>query len=76
MLSMDEFVMTFFVIGRESTLPLYIFSEMRREVTPAINAVSTLLLGFTLLVWVVGFGLAVRSRRASQRIEAWGGGSD
>ena len=31
-LSFDEFIITFFVIGPDSTLPLFIFSTLRRTV--------------------------------------------
>src|SRR6185437_15663057 len=42
-LSMDEIAVTFFLIGRENTLPLEIWSRLRRGMTPEINAVSTLI---------------------------------
>jgi spermidine/putrescine transport system permease protein len=43
-LSLDEFVITFFVIGPENTLPIVIFSNVRTVVTPEINAIATILL--------------------------------
>jgi len=43
-LSLDEFVITFFVIGAQNTLPIVIFSNVRSVVTPEINAVATVLL--------------------------------
>ncbi len=43
-LSFDEFLITFFVIGSESTLPMLIWSMMRRSIDPRINAISTLLM--------------------------------
>ena len=51
-ISFDEFVVTYFVIGNQSTMPMIIWSMLRRSVSPALNAVSTLLLAlsFTLLV--------------------------
>jgi ABC-type spermidine/putrescine transport system permease subunit II len=51
-ISFDEFVVTYFVIGNQSTMPMIIWSMLRRSVSPALNAVSTLLLvlSFTLLV--------------------------
>jgi len=56
--SFDEFVVTSFVSGTETTLPMYIWSMMRRTVTPLINAISTLALLFSILIlvvaWVVG----------------------
>lgn len=62
-LSFDEFVITFFVIGHDSTLPLFIWSRLRRTIDPSINAVSTLLLLSTLLLFAVAFILTVRGER-------------
>lgn len=62
-LSFDEFVITFFVVGPDATLPMYIWSSLRRTIDPSINAISTLLLGFTILLFVVTFMLTVWSER-------------
>jgi spermidine/putrescine transport system permease protein len=62
-LSFDEFVITFFVIGPDSTLPLYIWSGLRRTIDPSINAISTLLLAFTMLLFVVTYLLTTWSER-------------
>lgn len=44
-LSLDDFVVTFFTAGPGViTLPLEVYSRVRRTVTPEINAVSTLML--------------------------------
>jgi spermidine/putrescine transport system permease protein len=44
-LSLDEFVITFFTSGPGSTtLPIQVWSMLKRGVTPEINALSTLLL--------------------------------
>ncbi len=53
-LSLDEIAVSFFLIGRDNTLPLEIWSRLRRGITPEINAISTLILLFsiaTILVW-------------------------
>ncbi len=53
-LSVDEIAVSFFLIGRENTLPLEIWSRLRRGITPEINAVSTLIFLFslgTILLW-------------------------
>jgi len=53
-LSLDEIAVSFFLIGRENTLPLEIWSRLRQGMTPEINAISTLILLFsiiTILVW-------------------------
>ncbi|MGE5468431.1 MAG: ABC transporter permease [Ignavibacteria bacterium] len=48
-LSIDDFVITFFVAGvGVTTLPLQIYSMIKVAVTPEVNAVSTLLMGVTL----------------------------
>jgi len=59
-LSFDEFVITFFVIGSQSTLPLYIWSSMRRTIDPSINTISTLLMLVTLVMFAVAFALTIR----------------
>jgi spermidine/putrescine transport system permease protein len=46
-LSMDEIAVTFFLIGRENTLPLEIWSRLRRGATPEMNAISTLIFAFS-----------------------------
>lgn len=53
-LSIDDFVITFFTAGvGVSTLPLQIYSMIKIAVTPEVNAVSTLLMGFTLSLIVL-----------------------
>jgi ABC-type spermidine/putrescine transport system permease subunit II len=66
LLSFDEFIITFFVIGPQSTLPLFIFSSLRRTVDPSINAISSLLLLVTIVVFTVSFALTVRSARSGR----------
>lgn len=64
-ISFDEFIVTFFVIGNESTLPLVIFSRLRRTIDPSINAISSLLLFLNIGLWLVALVYSVRleSRR-------------
>jgi spermidine/putrescine transport system permease protein len=53
-LSLDEIAVSFFLIGRENTLPLEIWSRLRQGITPEINAISTLILLFSIgavLIW-------------------------
>jgi len=48
-LSMDDFVITFFVAGPGSTtLPLLVYSKVKFGVTPDLNALATLLLAFSI----------------------------
>jgi spermidine/putrescine transport system permease protein len=71
-LSFDEFVITFFLIGSNSTLPLLIWSSMRRTVDPSINAISTLLMAVSLALFALAFLLTVRTnRRRSQAPERY-----
>jgi spermidine/putrescine transport system permease protein len=59
-LSIDDFVITYFTAGAgSSTLPIRIYSMVKRGVTPDINALSTLLLLATLVV----IAAAVRLQR-------------
>ncbi|AXC13061.1 Spermidine Putrescine ABC transporter permease component potC [Acidisarcina polymorpha] len=57
-LSMDEIAVTFFLIGRENTLPLEIWSRLRRGVTPEMNAISTLIFLFSLVTITIWQRLA------------------
>jgi len=59
-LSMDEIAVSFFLIGRENTLPLEIWGRLRRGITPEINAISTVIFVFSLVAIVVWYRLRVR----------------
>lgn len=53
-LSIDDFVISFFVAGPNSTtLPLYIYAMVKRGITPEINALSTLMMLFTIVLVVI-----------------------
>jgi len=49
-LSFDEFLITFFVIGPESTLPMLVWSMMRKSIDPSVNAISVVLMLASLLL--------------------------
>jgi len=50
-LSLDDFVVTFFTSGVGSTtLPLFVYGMIKLSVTPAINAISTLMLSVSLIL--------------------------
>ena len=53
-LSIDDFVITFFVAGQgASTLPIYIYSMMKFGSTPVVNALSTVILLLTFMIaWI------------------------
>jgi spermidine/putrescine transport system permease protein len=65
-LSMDEIAVTFFLIGRENTLPLEIWSRLRRGATPEMNAISTLIFLFSLLTIFLSQRLMGRDAREAQ----------
>lgn len=50
--SFEDFIIAFFVSGPDSTLPIYIFSSIRRGITPEVNAIGTVVLvvSLTLLI--------------------------
>ena len=51
--SFDDFIIAFFVAGSETTLPIYIFSSIRRGVTPEINAIATMVMIASLALLIV-----------------------
>ena len=56
-LSMDEIAVSFFLIGRDNTLPLEIWGRLRRGITPEINAISTIIFVFSLVAIVTWYRL-------------------
>jgi ABC-type spermidine/putrescine transport system permease subunit II len=66
-LSIDEFVITFFTVGPQQTLPLYIYTSIKLGVTPEVNAVATLILVVTLAVFALGSLLLSGGRRFRRR---------
>ena len=66
--SFDDYVITTFVSGPgSSTLPLFIFGQVRRGVTPETNAVAAMILAFTIGTLLVGqLLLAWQSRRTGR----------
>lgn len=60
-LSMDEIAVSFFLIGRDNTLPLEIWARLRRGITPEINAVSTLIFAVSVGLIVIWYHLRSRS---------------
>ena len=62
----DDYLITTFVNGRgTSTLPLYVFGQIRVGVTPATNAIAAVMLLITLGVLLGGQWLLGRSARRS-----------
>jgi spermidine/putrescine transport system permease protein len=69
---MDEIAVSFFLIGRDNTLPLEIWGRLRRGITPEINAISTIIFIFSLITIVVWYRLQGRqsSKAAAELLEA------
>ena len=65
-LSMDEIAVSFFLIGRDNTLPLEIWGRLRRGITPEINAVSTIIFLFSLVTIVFWYRLRVRAEGSGE----------
>ncbi len=65
-LSMDEIAVSFFLIGRDNTLPLEIWGRLRRGITPEINAVSTIIFLFSLVTIVFWYRLRVRAEGSAE----------
>ncbi len=70
----DDYLITTFVNGRgTSTVPLYVFGQIRRGVTPATNAVAALMLLITLSLLLIGQYLLTRHARKSAGQQGAGG---
>jgi spermidine/putrescine transport system permease protein len=65
-LSLDEIAVSFFLIGRDNTLPLEIWSRLRRGITPEINAISTLILLFSIATILIWYRLRTRAQRVDE----------
>lgn len=65
-LSFDEFVLTFFVAGGGvQTLPLVIYNRIRYLLSPEINAIATIVMGFSIGLLLIGqLVMFIRARRA------------
>jgi len=65
-LSMDEIAVSFFLIGRDNTLPLEIWGRLRRGITPEINAISTIIFVFSLTAIVLWYRLRMRGEGTAE----------
>jgi spermidine/putrescine transport system permease protein len=68
-LSMDEIAVSFFLIGRDNTLPLEIWGRLRRGITPEINAISTIIFIFSLIAIVAWYRLRTGTAEAEVAAE-------
>jgi spermidine/putrescine transport system permease protein len=65
-LSFDEIPVTFFLTGRDNTLPMYIWSTMRRGLTPEINAIGTIIVGMSIVMIFISVAL-LRDKNGSKK---------
>ncbi|MDF2371703.1 MAG: ABC transporter permease [Rhizobiaceae bacterium] len=66
-LSFDEIPVTFFLTGRDNTLPMYIWSTLRRGLTPEINAIGTLIVAMS-IVLIFASVLLLRDKTKSKNV--------
>jgi ABC-type spermidine/putrescine transport system permease subunit II len=67
-LSLDEFIITFFLIGGHNTLPIYIYTQVKFGITPEVNALASLLLAASLVLIGLAFVLPLAYRRVRQAV--------
>lgn len=70
-LSFDEFVVTLFVTGAGvQTLPIVVYNRIRYMLSPEINAIATLVMGFSMGLLAIGqLAIFVRKRRERSRMQ-------
>ena len=61
--SFDDFIIAFFVAGSETTLPIYVFSSIRRGITPEVNAIGTMVLAVSLGLLILAQAILQRGKR-------------
>jgi len=61
--SFDDFIISFFVAGSNTTLPIYVFSSIRRGITPEVNAIGTVVL-FVSLALLITAQFLLRDRQS------------
>jgi len=67
-LSLDEFIITYFLIGGHNTLPIFIYTQVKFGITPEVNAVASMLLGASLVLFGVAFALPQLVRRTRRLV--------
>jgi ABC-type spermidine/putrescine transport system permease subunit II len=67
-LSLDEFIITYFLIGGDNTLPIYLYTQVKFGITPEVNALTSMLLAASLLLLTVAITLPPAVRRARRVI--------
>ena len=68
--SLDEFIFTALVTVNTTTLPLYMYSALKFQIEPTLNAIATLVLALSFGLALIGLwinsGVLGRRRKASQ----------
>jgi spermidine/putrescine transport system permease protein len=62
-LSLDQFGVTLFTIGADSTLPMYIWSQLEVGVTPTVNALGTLFIVVSVVILLAAHAVLLRRNR-------------
>ncbi|WP_063842894.1 ABC transporter permease [Sphaerimonospora mesophila] len=68
----DDFIIAFFTRGQSQTLPILLFSSIRRGVSPAINAIASVLVLVTLVALLLALFVLTRRGRRGVRAQAPG----
>jgi spermidine/putrescine transport system permease protein len=65
--SIDDFVISYFTAGNLQTLPITIYSMVKKRVSPEINALSTIMFVVVLLVLLVTNIRSIQKERAKEK---------
>jgi spermidine/putrescine transport system permease protein len=74
-LSMDEFLITFFVSGQKGTLTMHIWSLLKDGIAPRVNALASVLLGGSFALLLLGAWAGKRGAQAGQAAQGGRGRS-
>ena len=67
-LSLDDFIISFFVSSpKAQTLPLYIYGSLKRGISPEIHALSTLIIGVTLLGMLITLLYTQKNKKGKKK---------
>ncbi len=61
--SFDDFIISFFVAGANTTLPVYVFASIRRGITPEVNVIGSMVLAVSLILLIAAQVLLRRRDR-------------
>jgi len=68
-LSFDEIPVTFFLTGRDNTMPMYIWSTVRRGITPEINAIGSVIIAISICLLLISvFIMSGENRRGEKGV--------